>query len=306
MSVGQALNFATLDGGFFDKQNLKVQLLNSKTGSAAVQAVISGDADFASANLETALNSTAQGRKLFVPLRLLSGQPGSLVVSKAFVERSGVSPDAPVDQRLKALSGATLASQSPDTSYTALLKNSLGGLGLQPDLTFIASETMPAVLANGQIDGFVASSPFTDQSVSRGDGIVWINGPKGEWPGTTADDFIVPLVVSEQKVQDDPELVTRVIAAYLAASNFVKTQPDAARDLVAKRFPDQDAALFNTIWQSNQDEFVKPIPTAADIARSQSTITGDFAQKVQAIDPSTMLLPDLVNKAESMAGLTHS
>lgn len=302
MSIGQALNFVTLDGGFFENYNLDVELLNSGSGSAATQAVISGDADFASSNVDTVLNAVAQDQELYTPLRLLSGQPGSLVVTKEFADQAGVAQDAPIDERLAALDGATVASPSPNSTYTVLVQRAVDSAGASVEFTYLDSQTMPAVLSQGQVDAFIASSPYTDQVVVEGQGVLWVNGHEGEWPGTSKLDFIVPLATPGETVENNPDRVVCTMAAYLEASQFIQEQPEEARQVIKDRFPDLGEDLFASIWETNRGSYSNPIPEPEAIARVQEGASGEFAEEIKQIDPESVLLPELVDRAVEMSG----
>ena len=296
-SIAQALSFLAVDGGFFQRENLDVTLIDARTGAGAIQAVLSGSVQFATGNVDSALNATAQGKRIYVPLRLYSGQPGYLVISKKFAGASKVDTKAPLMDRLKALKGATLASPSLGSTYTVFLKKAAEVAGANIAITYLASEGMVAALTTGNIDGMIVSSPYAEVAVAQGAGVVWIDGPKGEFPGTRADDFVIPLSVPEPYAVANPAVVERVIRAYIAASNFVKSKPREARATIRNRFPNQDDALFALMWERNVPAFQNVIPDVDALRRAQEQATGTFAQQIKALDPNSMLLTDIVKKA---------
>ncbi len=298
-SIAQGLSFLAVDGGFFRRENLEVTLVDARTGAGAIQAALSGSVQFATGNVDSALNASAQGKMIYLPLRLYSGQPGYLVLSNKFAGASKVDPKAPLMDRLKALKGATLASPSLGSTNTIFLKKAAETAGVNITVTYIASEAMVAALKTGNIDGMIVSSPYAEVSVAQGIGVIWVEGPRGEFPGTRADDFVIPLSVPEPTLTANPNVVERVIRAYLAAADFVKSKPNEARAAIRNRFASQDDALFALVWERNLPAFLNVIPNVDALRRSQEQATGSFAQQIKALDPAPMLLSDVVKKAQS-------
>lgn len=301
MSIGQGLSMIAVDGGFFKRENLDVTLVDARTGAGAIQAALSGSVELATGNVDSALNATAQGKLIHTPLRVYSGQPGYLVLSKKFADASRVDPKAPIMDRLKALKGATIASPSQGSSFTIFVRRAAETGGVAVTMTYIASEAQVAALTTGNIDGMIVSSPYAEVAVAKGVGVIWLDGPKAEFPGTKLDDFVIPLSVPQTYLAANPGVVARVIRAYIAASEFVKARPNEARAVIRNRFPNQDDALFSLVWERNVAAFQNVIPTAEAMRRVQDQATGTFAEKIKALDPNGMLMADFVKKAQAAA-----
>ena len=300
-SIAQGLSFIAQDGGFFKKEGLDVTLIDARTGAGAIQAALSGNVQLATGSLDSTLNATAQGKLVHVPLRLYSGQPGYLVISKKFADASKVSANAPIAERLKALNGATLASPSQSSTYTVMLKQATDAAGVKATITFVASEGMVAALSTNNVDGVIVSSPYAEMAVAQGN-VLWVDGPKGEFPGTQADDFVVPLSVPDPFWKENRDAVERVIRAYIAASDFAKNNPSEAAKAIRGRFPNQDDALFALVWQRNLPAFTNVIPSVAALKRTLNQAAGSNAAKIKALDPEGMLLSDVVAKARAQVG----
>ncbi len=298
-SIGQGLSFIAQEGGFFKRERLDVTLLDARSGAGAIQAALSGSVELATGSLDSTLNATAQGKMVYVPLRLYSGLPGYLVVTKKLAAAAKLPANASVMDRLKALKGATIASPSQSSTFTVMVKQAAEVAGVNVTVTYVANDGMVAALATGHVDGIIVSSPFAERAVAQGAGVLWVDGPRGEFPGTEADDFVVPLSVPAPYYAANREVVERVIRAYLAASNFVKTNPAGAAKAIRGRFANLDDALFNLVWDRNYQAFLTPVPTAAAVKRTQNNATGAFAVQVKALNPDSMLLADVVKAAQA-------
>ena len=267
-SIAQALSFIAHDAGFFKKENLDVTLVDARSGAGAIQAALSGSVELATGALDSTLNASAQGKLVYVPLRLYSGQPGYLVLTKKFASSTKVDPGAPIAVRLKALKGATVASPSQSSTFTTMVKQAAASANVPVTMTYIASDAMVAALSTGNVDGVIVSSPFAERAVLQGAGVVWVDGPKGEFPGTEADDFVVPLSVPAPYYAANRDTVERVIRAYIGASEFVKSNPQAAAKSIRHRFAGLDDALFNQVWEGNLPAWTNVVPSVAALRRS--------------------------------------
>lgn len=100
-------------------------------------------------------------------------------------------------------------------------------------------ELVPVVYPNQGLavrSGTVAAAgmaePFITQSVERGDGRVldWVIG------GQPFPDFqIVMLVVRASLVEEDPEVVRALVAAYVEAYRWIDDHPEEAREILARQ-----------------------------------------------------------------------
>lgn len=301
--IAQALVAIAQNAGLFTKYGVNAKLIVADGGSAAQQLVVAGSAEFATGSVEAALVATTQGYSMLTPIRLYSGLNASMVVSQAFVQqaaKSGITPNSPVADRLKALNGSTLACPSVSSPFTVALNDSLSTVGASAKLSYVGTEEQVAVFARHSVEGEMMSSPDAEQGIEEGGGMVWISGPGGQFPGYSANYFSAPLTVSASFYQKNPQAVTRVAAALIAASDMVKNDQAAAKAIMRKLNPDLSDALFNQVWQSNEVALTNPVPTAPDIAQVIAKFSGPGSAQVKKIDPSTMLGAAIQSQAQAM------
>ena len=74
----------------------------------------------------------ARGLKVVVLANTYAGFSGTLVLSKSVVDKLGVSPTAPIAQRLKALDGLVIGSPSATGAYTVTARAAAAASELHP------------------------------------------------------------------------------------------------------------------------------------------------------------------------------
>jgi ABC-type nitrate/sulfonate/bicarbonate transport system substrate-binding protein len=302
-SIAQALIFIAQDGGLFTKYGIDATLIVADGGSAAQQLVIAGSADFATGAVEPALVSTTEGHPMLTPIRLYSGFNSSLVISQALAAKAakmGITTTSPVLDRLKVLSGTTVESSDPTAPSAVAIRYGLSLAGVTAKLTYVGTEQQLAVFLRHDVDAAMEASPNTEEAVQQGDGVLWINGPAGQFPGYSTNYFTAPLAVSTSFYQTNPTAVIRVAAALIAASDMVKNDQAAAKAIVRKRYTSLSDAIFNQMWQANELAFTNPVPTAADIAVNIKNYSGSNAAQVKQLNPASILGSAIASKAEAL------
>jgi ABC-type nitrate/sulfonate/bicarbonate transport system substrate-binding protein len=74
---------------------------------------------------------------------------------------------------------------------------------------------------------------------------------------------------SRETVAKNPELNLKIVRAYTRAMKFARDDPEGARRIIRKRFPDLDETVFSTLWAS----YRKAIPTDPVITAEQFNAT---------------------------------
>jgi ABC-type nitrate/sulfonate/bicarbonate transport system substrate-binding protein len=276
--------------GLFAQHGLRVNLIISDSGNASVVALISGSVQFAGAGPEEGL--TARGRKLDVVFvnNLYRGLSGSLILATNVAKGLGVDPGAPIGERLRALGTLIIASPSANSAYLVPIKTAAAKEGASPHYTYMTQSAMVAALRTGAIQGLLAASPFTDMSVSRGDGVVWISGPKGDLPPAVLPASSACLQTTERYIRANPGVVRRMQAVFHDLASIIQSQPAQARGALVKAYPDLDADLVDRMLAVNGANWTQPLLTPADIRHEIDIISADGrAEGLAGIDPASLL-----------------
>ena len=215
--------------GLFSRHGLQVRLVISESGNASLTALVAGSVHFAGAGPEEGLTARARKQDVVFVSNLYRGLSGSLILSTKAASGLSVTADAPIAARLKAMGSMVIASPSPNSAYLIPIKNAAAAEGAAPHYTYMTQSAMVAALRAGAIQGMLAASPFSDMSVARGEGVVWINGPRGDLPASVQPISSACVQTTERYVQATPDTVKRMQAVFHDTAGIVRDQPDLAR-----------------------------------------------------------------------------
>lgn len=183
-------------------------------------ALLAGSLDMTGTTIPTAIQAAAAGEPIKI-VTSLCNKCSALVVGK----------DAGI-QSAADLKGKTIA-YVPGTMHHVLLLDTLRRAGLDPDkdvtLTRIDFFDMGQALAGGQIDAFLSGEPYPSQAVRDGYGRILSYPYFDDSIGT----INAAMIVTEDTIQNEPELVQALVDAHVQAAQYMAEQPDAWLDLAA-------------------------------------------------------------------------
>ena len=279
--------------GLFQKQGLDPDFTVMDSANAADAALIAGSLNIVVTGPTDVVIGQARGQKLVTIASAYSGFSAVLVLSKATVDKLGVSPNAPVAERLKALDGLVIGSPSATSTYTFAVKPSATAAGAKVNMTYIAQPGMLAALESGAIAGFISSAPFYTQPVLRGSGVIWISGPKGEFPPQYSPANAVTVNTRLDFAQAHPDLIKRITAVLADFAKAVDERPNEVKAAIAKLFPNLDAKTLDLFFATESGSFkTKPI-TAQDMAREINFVkaSGVDLPQLDKLDPASLIFP---------------
>jgi NitT/TauT family transport system substrate-binding protein len=243
-------NFVAHDGGYYKKEGLNVTD-RALTGVASTNAVIAGSADFTMGTGSTFLRAIANGQKLYAIATLADKPLMELVLRKDVAEAAGITDKTPLNQRLQAMKGKTIAVQGVGSIIHAMQRVTARRVGLDPDKDVrVAPMEPPAMLpalVSKQIDGFATSLPFTTEPVVKGNAIMLASGPAGDMPEYIPFDYVV-LYTRPEVCQKERVKCEKVARALKAATDFIVQKPAEAGAMLRKRFERMDEQVYATAW----------------------------------------------------------
>ncbi len=250
--IGQATSsmsfvaiFAARTLDTFAPQGLTATTAILPGGDPAVLAALdAGDVDLAAVGPESVLRAAAKGQPFEMVYSLMSKVTPQLVVSSAFLERTGVKATDPLAKRLAALKGALVGvSAIAGTQETvARWLAAKGGLDPKADIKVAQVGGPPALqaaLENKRIDAFVLSPPEGYLAEKAGAGTVLVS-VGDDFPQVARQPYLV--LVAKKPINDKTsDLITRTVKAMQAASVALTEKPEpTARAIQAKFFPKAD------------------------------------------------------------------
>ena len=279
--------------GLYEKHGLQARVTPADTGSVASAALLAGAVDFVTTGPSDVVSAQGQGQKVVVLTSGYRGFAATLVLSKAAAEKVRVSPTAPVAQRLKALDGLTIATTSASSTFAVGPKSATESVGAKMNFTYMAQPAMVAALRRGVIDGFIASAPYYLQPSTDGTGVIWIHGPKGEWPRLSAPVNSSVLIVKREFADANPDLMKRVIAVFADFWKAVEERPADVKAAMAKLWPDLDAKTLDLLFASESQGFKAGPVSADDMAQEIAfmKLGGVNLPQMDRLNPAAMVFP---------------
>ena len=214
------LPIIALEQGYFSSEGLDVTVVEYATGKRVLQdGVLGAQVDLGIVGIGPFVMASFDHKEL----RILGSTSTHFDLYRIVARK-----DAGI---LKAadLRGKRVAT-SKGSSFHFFLHNFLIENGLADQdikLVFRASAELPGALADGEIDAFSSREPFIGEAEKLlGDDIVVLADPA--LPANTLN-----LVALDGFVQDQPEVVERMIGALIRAEDFAARYPDQAMRIVS-------------------------------------------------------------------------
>ena len=291
--IGAAAGRIAKDMGLFARHNIDPAFTVMENSSAAIAALISGSVNLAVAGTPELIVASDRGQQLVALATTYNGFSGSVVLAKSVADKLGVSPTAPVAARIKALDGLVIASPGPTTIGQVIMNNAARAVGANLRATYMAQPAMPAALETGAIQGFQASAPAWVLPVVKGTGVLWISGPKGEFPEQFAPPISAQLQTTRSYAEANPALMKDLALVFADLAKAVEERPADVKASLAKLFPELDKATIDIVFDVESLGWTGKQATPEIMAHSIELVksSGAAMQNAAALDPKKMLYP---------------
>ena len=237
---------AAVELGLFAKQGLDVSLELIFPVDKAYRALRDGEIDFVGGSAHSALAAfpewkgckllcaQGQGMYWFLVMRSdLKAKRGDIEVVKG--RRIGAAPWVEMGLR-RLLSEAGL-----DPARDGIAIAPVPGVtGTSVNFGLTAAKA----LEDGKIDGFWANGMGTEVAVQRGVGTVVLDVRRGDGPKACFNYTMASIAATDRLITENPKAAAGAIRAIVAAHAALKAQPQLAKDVAAKLFPPEEAALI--------------------------------------------------------------
>jgi len=290
-SLGPAAPRVANELGLFAKQGLSAKIVPMDSGNTALAAMISKTADAAMVGSSTLISAAARGQKVVVIANGYGGFATTMVLAKSVADKLGVSPTAPVEDRLKAVDGLLIGTPEPTAGSTLGFKLAAATVGAKMRFTYMAQQAMAAALESGAIQGYLASAPYWAGPIASGAGIVWISGPNGELPKNTVNATSTQLQMLRESAEADPDLAKRLAAVFAELRKAIDQRPNEVKAAVARVFPNLDAKLLDIVYPSESTAWNAKTLTVDDMRGEIAFVKASGAQiaGIDAVDPGSLL-----------------
>lgn len=243
VSLSFSAGYVADELGLWAKHGLSVKTLEI-SGVGALNAVISGSADFAQPSGPSFTRAAAKGQRMLAIVMTTDRMTAQAVLRKEFAPN--FDPQAPLAERAKFLRGRTIAVESIGSvihAYALLMAHVGGYDASEIRIAVMQPPSMIAAFESKQIDGFVMAPPWTQQPVLAGTAIMIASGPDGD-PANLAPFATTVVVTKPETCQKRKSVCAAMGQTFAEAVAFMKNQPDKALELLRGRFKTLDPRLL--------------------------------------------------------------
>jgi len=239
------------DRKFFEREGLKLTLVNTGGDDKSVASVIAGAADFGVGDPTFAAIAKEQGQDVKVIASVVNGVPFWGVT-----RRPNLAPITAPNQ-LKGLSVATFP--KPSTAY--VLQEAMFRAGsLKPSIREAQFGSLLPLLDSGAVDIVLELEPNVSTAVANGGHVVY------SLAEAYPDFAITGVTTSGKLLAERPVLARRFFAALDAAEKAAHANPTDLIAYAEKRFPDVPPAVARAAAKRMLD--AKVFPTRAQVSES--------------------------------------
>jgi NitT/TauT family transport system substrate-binding protein len=212
------------DKGFFTEQNLDISIQNTQGGAESVPGVVSGQYQFAFANLISLLLARTKG----LPLKVIAAGNFSTGTAEDF---AGIVVPAGSDiKTMKDLEGKTVSVNQINNIVGIGVRAAMRKAGGDPDkikLIEVRFPEMPAALGQKRVDAACIVEPFLTVARSQGATVLDWN-----FADTAPRLMIAAYFTTTDYAQKNPEVVKRFTAAINKSLTYASEHPDEARAIL--------------------------------------------------------------------------
>ncbi len=245
-----SLGYIADDLNLWEKHGVRIKTVQI-SGIGAMNSVISGSTDITQSSGSAISRAAARGQRLLAIVATIDRPSVQIVLRKDLA--AGFDPKAPLEKRVQALRGKTIAVDAVNSIIHAYLRFIAKRAGFDPEeirVAVLQPPNMLAALKARQIDGFAMAPPWVQKPVLDGDAVMVASGPDGD-PADLAPFSNTVVATRPETCAKRPALCEGVGRTFREAVGFMLDRPNDALALLKKRFAQLDerqlAAAFEDI-----------------------------------------------------------
>lgn len=231
--VGSSAIYVARERGFFVEEGVDATFVVAPSGSAAIDLVLNGQADFAATAETPVARDALKGKPLAVVATIAEVQHSNYVIAR---KDAGISVASDLEGKTVGVTRGTAAD--------FFLSIYLTTKGIDPASVRIVSlkaEEVVDAMTSGQVDAVCSWPPYTTQIVDElgSEALVL------DEPGLYTMSWNV--VARRDLTQRDPDLIVRVLRAIARGTDYVADRPDEAQSITSKA-TGLDLAATRELW----------------------------------------------------------
>ena len=230
-------------GGFYEKQDLKVEIISTEGGTRGIQVLLSGEFHAMHVGLSPVVAANAQGADIRVIASSTNTLPITLFATK---------PTTPPLPKGSTIGISTVGSET-DIALTVALK-ALGLRRQDMQITQIGGTTQRfAAMVAGRIDAAPLLEPAIAAAKQKGFVPVYdLSVANTPW-------VFDAVVVTNTYLKQHPEVLQRFLRAYVEGAYWGLTQEVKTKEVIAQRFKTRDPVVIDATYA----EFKRLMPLDA-------------------------------------------
>jgi ABC-type nitrate/sulfonate/bicarbonate transport system substrate-binding protein len=273
------VHFADL-GGFYEKNGLKVEIVNSEGGTRGIQVLLSGEMQAMHVGLAPAVQANLKGADLRLVAATVNLMPFTVFATKP------TNPPLP--------KGATVAISTFGSETDIAVSIMLKQLGMTRDdvtITQIGGTTqrLGAMIA-GRVDAAPLLEPAVTAARERGFPVVVdLAAKKTPW-------IFDAVVVTRSYLAQHPDVITRFLKAYIEGAEKAFGDETWAKEVIAKRFKTSDPKVIDATYRDYVASTSRDLTPSVEGAKSVLTQLRAIGLKVGSDNPADFLDLGLIDK----------
>jgi len=231
--------------GMFEKQGIKVEIVDAGAGTKVAAGLAGGSIAAAMMAIDHVFAATTRDQKWVMFGQLMNKEPYTFAMRKDIADAKGISADSPYSVRLKALEGTTIAISSLGSGTHLALASAMAGVGLSADKVRWVPIGEPLAIVTAverkQVDvGGRAPGP-AEMLVDRGTGVMVVDFSKDQLgkPYPT-----IVMATTERQLKDRAQDLRKLTLAIREAINFTREHPDDAAKSIREDFKFMEDTAF--------------------------------------------------------------
>lgn len=261
--------YVALAKGYFADEKLAPDMQIIVGAPSIMAALTGGSIDIGLPGTNGGILSAARGQPVVTIGNVTTGALTTMIFSKAYADKKGITATSPDAQKIAALRGARIVAVQPGSLTQVVIEFFLRSNGLDPtsdvQLVPLRDEgAMLAALRGGQVDALMFGPPLPNRAIADGYGVMGF--PMGDIP-SLKDLSWTSMVVSRSWLASHEDVAVRFLRAIWRADQLIRTNEPEAREAAQGFFKNMDPVLFDGAWKSALTNFpTTPVITQANVA----------------------------------------
>ena len=237
-------------GGFYQKNGLKVEIVNAEGGTRGIQVLLSGEMQAMHVGLAPVVQANLKG----ADLRLVAATVNLL----PFTVFSAKRPDLPKGATV----GISTFGSETDIAVSVMLKQ-LGMTRDDVNITQIGGTTQRfGALVAGRIDAAPLLEPAVTAAREKGFPVVVdLAAQKTPW-------IFDAVVVTRATLKEHPDRIVRFLKAYIEGASKAFGDPVWAKEVISKRFKTSDPKVIDATYHDYATLTARDLTPSVDGAKS--------------------------------------